>query len=218
MVNTQQLKSSKSFRLLLGSLVLGLPTIALADMMVASVASAQLRNPCPQLYYEEPFNSDRAVPAGCPPNAATQRLIDQGRAPAGSVVTPPSDSNVAPPAAPDSATPPLPETVQNVIATVTPISGTVDVVLRNDTNTEITYQALESTEQRSLAAGAEVVLEDLPTPTTINLIRPDGGFIRVAAIPEQEPGRLALSLNASGDLGENVRSLQIQADGQVLAY
>lgn len=218
MVNTQHLKSSQSFRLLLSSLVLGLPTIAIAEMITAPEATAQLRNPCPQLYYEEPFNSDRAVPAGCPPNAATQRLIDERRAPASPVVIPPSDNNVVPPAAPDSATPPLPETVQNVIATVTPVSGAVDVVLRNETNTPITYQALESTDQRTLAAGTEVVLQNLPAPTTINLIRPDGGFIRVTSVPNQEPGRLALALNATGLLGENVRSLQIQADGQVLAY
>lgn len=211
---------SKLFRLRLGSLILGLPAIAIAAITTVPVASAQLRNPCPQLYYEEPFNSDRAVPAGCPPNAATQRLIDQGRVPASPIVSPPSNGSIdstAPPAI-DSATPPLPETVQNVIATVTPVSGAVDVVLQNETNTPITYQALQSTDQRTLAAGAEVVLQGLPTPTTINLIRPDGGFIRVAAVPNQEPGRLSLSLNATGNLGENVRSLQIQADGQVLAY
>lgn len=206
-------QQSKLFSTLCGSLALGL----LATAINAKIASAQSPNPCPQLYYEEPFNSDRAVPAGCPPNAATQRLIDQGRIPPGDVA-PTTESSVAPttPTAPN--TPPLPETVQNTIAVVTPVSGAVDVVLRNDTNTAITYQALESTDQRTLAAGQEIVLQDLPIPTTINLIRPDGGFIQVAPLPAQEPGRLAVSLAASGDLGENVRSLHIQEDGQVLAY
>lgn len=210
----QQTKSFGILRVIFGGLVLGLPAIVMTEMIAATTASAQSPNPCPQLYYEEPFNSDRAVPAGCPPNAATQRLIDQGRIPANPAAVPPAVDS----AAPTPTTPPLPENVLNVIANVTPVSGTVDVVLRNDTNTAITYQALESTDQRTLAAGTEVVLQDLPVPTTINLIRPDGGFIRVATIPNQEPERLAVSLNATGNLGENVRSLQIQADGQVLAY
>lgn len=208
------IKNSEVFRVIFGSLVLALTAIATTEMIVATTVSAQSPNPCPQLYYEEPFNSDRAVPAGCPPNAATQRLIDQGRIPANPAAVPPAGNS----AAPTPTTPPLPENVQNVIATVTPVSGKVDVVLRNDTNTAITYQALESTDQRTLAAGTEVALQDLPVPTTINLIRPDGGFIRVTTSPNQESGRLAVSLNATGNLGENTRSLQIQADGQVLAY
>lgn len=196
-----------------GSLALGLSAVAAP----ASVVFAQSPNPCPQLYYEEPFNSDRAVPAGCPPNAATQRLIDQGRiAPPQPVAPAAGNSTIDNSATP--ATPPLPETVQNAIAVVTPVSGRVTVVLKNDTSTEITYQALESTDQRTLAAGEETVLQDLPAPTTINLIRPDGGFIRVTPQPGQEPGRLAVSLSASGNLSENVRSLRIQEDGQVLAY
>lgn len=210
----QQVKNPRILRVIFGGLVLGLPAIVTTEMITATIASAQSPNPCPQLYYEEPFNSDRAVPAGCPPNAATQRLIDQRRIPANPAAVPPAADS----AAPTPTTPPLPENVLNVIANVTPVSGMVDVVLRNDTNTAITYQALESTDQRTLAAGTEVVLQDLPVPTTINLIRPDGGFIRVATIPNQESGRLAVSLNATGNLGENVRTLQIQADGQVLAY
>lgn len=196
--------SSKTVKLLsaICGIAVGLPVVA----VTAKIAFAQSPNPCPQLYYEEPFNSDRAVPAGCPPNAATQRLIDQGR------IAP------AAPAPDSSATPPLPETQLRTIATVTPVSGTVSVVLKNDTNTDITYEALESTDQRTLAAGQEVTLQGLPAPTTINLNRPDGGFIKVTTVPTQEPGRLAVALGASGNLSDNVRSLQIQADGQVLAY
>lgn len=53
-----------------GSLLLSLPTIPLA----AVAQPSQALNPCPKIYYEEPFNSRNSVPEGCPPNAATQRL------------------------------------------------------------------------------------------------------------------------------------------------
>jgi hypothetical protein len=42
-----------------------------------STAASRDLNPCPKIYYEEPFNSTRAVPQGCPPNAATQNQSGQ---------------------------------------------------------------------------------------------------------------------------------------------
>lgn len=53
-----------------GGLVLSLPAIPLAAVAQLS----PVLNPCPRIYYEEPFNSRNLVPEGCPPNAATQRL------------------------------------------------------------------------------------------------------------------------------------------------
>lgn len=43
-------------------------------------------NPCPSIYYEEPFNSTRIVPTGCPANAAT--LDQQGQTSGQSSVAP----------------------------------------------------------------------------------------------------------------------------------
>ena len=54
-----------------GGLVL-VPTIPL----VAVAQSSKVLNPCPRIYYEEPFNSTRLTPENCPANAAT-RLIRQ---------------------------------------------------------------------------------------------------------------------------------------------
>ncbi|AFZ30652.1 hypothetical protein Glo7428_2124 [Gloeocapsa sp. PCC 7428] len=51
-----------------GGLLIGIPAIPLA----ASAQSSVL-NPCPRIYYEEPFNSRNFVPQGCPPNAFTQQ-------------------------------------------------------------------------------------------------------------------------------------------------
>jgi hypothetical protein len=35
-------------------------------------------NPCPGIFYEEPYNNRGVVPQGCPANAFTQQLLDQG--------------------------------------------------------------------------------------------------------------------------------------------
>jgi hypothetical protein len=190
-------------RLLLNGLVLGLLPIVLIHP-----GAAQTRNPCPRIYYEEPFDTTRSVPAGCPANAAT-RLRQPPTAPR---LTPnPQAGNASP-------TPPLPETVQETIAVVTPVGGTVDIRLQNDATTAITYQVVGNTEQRTLSGGQQVVLQGLPVPTTLTLVRPDGGFVKVRPLAAETTGVLSLSLVGTGDLGENVRTLNIQPNGQVLAY
>jgi hypothetical protein len=152
------------FGMLMSGIVLGLPTIALTEV----VAAAQTCHPCPS-------------------------------------------GNASP-------TPPLPEAVQDTIAVVTPVAGTVDIRLRNDTSTSITYQVIGNTEQRVLGGGQEVLLQNLPVPVTLTLVRPDGGFVRVTPLASEEAGLLSLALSGTDDLGENVRSLSIQPTGQVLAY
>jgi hypothetical protein len=43
----------------------------------ALAATTSLTNPCPLIYYEEPYNSTHVLPADCPPNAATRSLNGQ---------------------------------------------------------------------------------------------------------------------------------------------
>lgn len=47
------------------------PTSAGQPPVAGSTANSEALNPCPAIYYEEPFNSTRIVPQGCPANAAT---------------------------------------------------------------------------------------------------------------------------------------------------
>ena len=203
-----------------GGIRFSMPTI-----LVASGGFAQSINPCPRIYYEEPFNSSRSVPQGCPPNAATQELINQGRLPASQ----PAQSGVTTPApgtsssnTPASNTPavgvPLPETQRNAIASVTPDAGTVDIQMTNTTNTTVTYQVVGQTETRSLGAQQTVLLQDIPPPTTINLVRPDGGFVQVVPQTTTEAGILSVALNAAADLDLGNRTLQINESGQVFAF
>lgn len=70
MKKLNQIKLSKTgiFSTVFGGLLIGFPTIPLA----ATAQTSQVLNPCPKIYYEEPFNSRNLVPEGCPPNKATQ--------------------------------------------------------------------------------------------------------------------------------------------------
>lgn len=68
--------SKKNFRLfgtIFGGLLIGLPAISFP----ASAAPSPVLNPCPRIYYEEPYNTRNIVPEGCPPNAITQQLRAQ---------------------------------------------------------------------------------------------------------------------------------------------
>ncbi|MEA5552974.1 hypothetical protein VB713_18680 [Anabaena cylindrica UHCC 0172] len=61
-----------------GGLLIGLPVISHAVMAQEITANV---NPCPKIFYEEPHNNRVLVPTGCPPNALTLKLIEQGLIP-----------------------------------------------------------------------------------------------------------------------------------------
>ncbi|MBD2662899.1 hypothetical protein B6N60_00415 [Richelia sinica FACHB-800] len=60
-----------------GGLLMGLPAI---NQVMAQQTTPKV-NPCPRIFYEEPHNNRVLVPRGCPPNALTQRLLEQGLLP-----------------------------------------------------------------------------------------------------------------------------------------
>jgi hypothetical protein len=208
-MNQQNLKTTKQLGLLgtiFGSLLIGLPVIPLA----ASAAPSSALNPCPGIFYEEPHNNRVLVPQGCPPNAATLRLTQQGQV-SGEQTVPvaPNVTGVTP------IQPPLPETRQNPIAIITPTTGTVDVRLRNNTNARVSYQAIGHTEPRLLAGREEIVLQGLPTPVTITMIREDGGLLQVQPTSTSEEGILTVLLDETTNINNSRSALRIQKDGQV---
>ncbi|HAZ46953.1 MAG TPA: hypothetical protein DDW76_23475 [Cyanobacteria bacterium UBA11369] len=185
-----------------GTVLIGLPTIPI----VASATPYPALNSCPSIYYEEPYNSNIRVPQGCPPNAAMQRLSQQaGFGRRGDVFIPPTQRQPGPP---------LPELTENPIATVRIVEGLVDVKLKNDTNARISYQAIGHTEPRIIAGGEEVILQNLPTPITVTLVRDDGGLLKI--IPRSTAvGMLAVSLDETLNFDSNQGVLRIQRDGEV---
>lgn len=195
-----------------GSLLISVPAIPQAT--VAQQLSSKV-NPCPSIFYEEPHNNQVLVPQGCPPNTATLRMDQHERIhhQGFSVVVPPIP--VVRRWHSDVIQPPLPRNRQNAIASITPMAGKVNVRLKNDTNTRISYQAIGYTAPRILTGGQETVLKNLPTPVTITLVRKDGGLLKVIPIPTNKSGTLAVSLDEKTIPDNDQGVLRIQRDGQV---
>jgi hypothetical protein len=202
-----------------------------SSAQAAPETSSRSLNPCPKIYYEEPWNSTRIVPQGCPPNALTRQnqaepnqsqlnpnpgILNEppyrGRVDSGS-----SMPNQASPTPSQSSViqPPLPEEQYKAIAVIQPVAGRVTVTLRNNTNTAVSYQVIEHTEVRALAGRSETRLQNLPTPVTITLNRGDGGFLQVIPQVNSQSGALDVLLDEASTVNEEQNALRIRSDGQV---
>jgi hypothetical protein len=185
-------------------------SIAISSLAMPAMAqTTSLTNPCPRIYYEEPYNQLLILPASCPPNAATNSQTQQSQLP-----------SLRPDAARPVDTNPqlLPGNEPTPIATVSLQSGRVTVQLKNTVNTPITYQAIGHTEERILAPKSEVTLQDLPAPVTITFLRSDSGLLKVAPMANAKAGELMLMLNEATGLNDSQASVRIQTTGSVLAY
>jgi uncharacterized protein YsxB (DUF464 family) len=207
-----------------GSLILGVPAIAFSA--TAQTLSSKV-NPCPGIYYQEPFNRISIVPQGCPANdAVRQREALMGNRPMVDGVairerrvlrdreafTEPLTS--APPPA-GVIQPPLPEERSQAVANVMPMNGMVSVKLKNNTNAIVSYEAVGHTQRRFLPGGEEVVLQNLPTPVTITMVRQDEGLLEVMPVSASEQGLLEVGLDEETTLDSNQGVLRIQRDGGV---
>ncbi|MDY6782735.1 MAG: hypothetical protein SW833_09355 [Cyanobacteriota bacterium] len=180
-----------------GSLLVGVPLLP----KVASAQSVRPLNPCPGLFYQEPWNNRISVPDGCPPNGYIQR---RG-------MTNPTRPDRVPAA---TTQPPLPEQRNSAVARVEPMNGTVSVKLINQTNAEIDYQVIGHTGDRTLAGDGEVELTGIPLPVTLTAVRQDNGLIDIKT-QVSESGELEIMLNEEPNLGGSNLSIRIQEDGQV---
>lgn len=210
-----------------GGFVISLPGMFLPVVAQQSLAKV---NPCPQIFYEEPHNHQVLVPQGCPPNALTQKLMEQGLLPVGSVPATPSPSQVklgvggeAPSAT--NANPSIlneppynrsakepPPTPSTVIALT---DGRVNVKLVNDTGADVTYQVIGDTSERSLQGKTDTTLQNLNTPVTVTFQRNDGGLLMVTLEPTSPSGVLEVRLKETTDVNQDRKALQIQSDGAV---
>lgn len=177
-----------------------------ASISIAAPTSSAV-NPCPGIYYEEPHNTMRVVPMGCPPNAATLLQAEQEPVPAASLI-----NQVIPTQAP------LPENQQPTLTTIVLNSGRVDIKLKNMMNTQIIYQAIGHTEQRIMTAGTEVMLQNLPAPVSITFLRSDGGLTKVMPVKDAEPGVLDLMMHEAKNLNDSQNTVRVQSDGKVVAF
>lgn len=199
----QDTKNSTFFNALLGGLLIGLPALSIA-------ADAAPVRGCPGIYYEEPFNNDRIVPQGCPPNAATQRLIEREDLPASQYETPMPSGRAMP------VQPPLPQEQADAITNIALAGGKFDVMLMNNTNTLVSYEVIGHTQRRYLQGGEQVMLQGIPAPATIAMTRPDNGFVDITPVSGSAAGVLTISLDedeSPRDQSQGV--LSIEPDGQV---
>ncbi|MBV6625967.1 MAG: hypothetical protein KI793_24055 [Rivularia sp. (in: Bacteria)] len=198
----------KSLKRIASGFAIAIPFLPIAAFAIPKRPNPK-RNPCPKIYYEEPYNSKILVPAGCTPNAATARWKKTGQAVDQSIQLPPRVTKVKP------IQPPLPEARQSAIAMVKPMAdGKVSITLKNDTNTPISYHVVSHTQTRILPVREEIILREIPTPATITLVREDGGFLNVEPVATEE-GMLTVSLDEKRKPDNNQGVIRIQADGQV---
>ncbi|MGB3300869.1 MAG: hypothetical protein WBA76_21595 [Phormidesmis sp.] len=128
------------------------------------------------------------------------------------------DTTIAPsttvPSTAAPSTEPLPETLDEAIATVTPLNNQLSISLMNTTGTTVTYEVLGDTSRRVLMAGESVMLQAISLPVTITTVREDNGFLSVAAT-SSVAGLFEISLSQRPDLDNDQSVIRIQADGQV---
>jgi len=175
-------------------------------------AGATKVNPCPRIYYEEPFNSRNLVPQGCPPNAFSQGQQPQGETTTQGVPVTPQTST----SRNTTTQTPLPSEQQAPRTTIALANGRVNVRFINDTGARITYQVIGDTEPRSLEGKANVMLQDISAPVTVTFQREDGGLLSVTPqASTEQPGMLEVTFDETTDVSQDTKAMRIQQNGSV---
>jgi hypothetical protein len=112
---------------------------------------------------------------------------------------------------------PLPENQIEADAVVSPHNETVDIQLKNQTNALITYQVIGHTGEELISGRDNVMLQDIPLPATVTLVREDNGLLRVIPI-SSDTDMLEVMLEEEQSLDNEQGSVRIQRGGQVLVY
>ncbi len=109
---------------------------------------------------------------------------------------------------------------QKLLTTLPRTASTVELRIKNNTRAPITLQTVGYTERRLLSGSQEIVLRDIPIPTTIVMARQDNGFINVQPMSAKsaQSDRIGISLNEGRGLNDSQLTVGIQPNGQVIAY
>jgi hypothetical protein len=199
-LSTGNLMSLSNLNLFKSAILCG----SLFSLSISSVANAvPMVNPCPRIYYEEPHNTTRIVPLGCPANEATKAQSDRMILPTIKSTSPMSTSILK---------------EQRAIATVIPQSGQITMRLKNTMQTMVNYQALGETGMRSLQSGEEILMQNLPLPITLTLNRADGGLVKVVPMSNEREGILGIAITEANGLSDSQLNILVQSEGQVYAY
>lgn len=191
--------------------------LAIAPFDKAAFAQDNTPN-CPGIFYREPFTRRVAAPAGCPlteyqQQQATEPVVPETVTPAPAVVAPVvTDPTMNPPMGISGV--PLPESRDQAVAIASPTNNQLSISLINNTGALVTYEVVGDTQVRELMPNESAMLQNLPLPKTITLVRPDAGLLDIAA-EGMEDGMLQISLSAETTLDSTQGVIRIQPDGQV---
>jgi hypothetical protein len=111
--------------------------------------------------------------------------------------------------------PPTPEQQQAASAQINPLGDKISIRLVNQTGTDITYQVIGDTNQRTLAGQSQATLQTLNVPTTITFYRSDYGLLMARPQVSSQPGVLEVSLWPTTDLGMDKNALTVERTGAV---
>lgn len=98
------------------------------------------------------------------------------------------------------------------VVTLNETDGEIAVLLKNNTNAAIDYQAIGFTENQTLEGGKEHMLQGLPLPVVIRAARQDDGFVTTEPMINEE-GMLEVTLDEAGE--RNIGVVRIEEDGGV---
>ncbi|BAZ38340.1 hypothetical protein NIES4101_42770 [Calothrix sp. NIES-4101] len=102
----------------------------------------------------------------------------------------------------------------NAVAAVSPTDGRVSVLLINQTNAPVVYQAIGDTQQRILPGRSQITLQNLSTPANVNFYRQDRGLLMVTPQSSSQ-GTLQVTLQETTDFAMDRTSLRIENNGSV---
>lgn len=98
------------------------------------------------------------------------------------------------------------------VVTIPETQGTIDVIVKNNTNAAIDYQAIGFTENQTLEGGEEHTMQGLPVPVVIRAARQDDGFVTTEPMINDD-GVLEVALDEAGE--RNLGVVRIEEDGGV---
>jgi len=101
------------------------------------------------------------------------------------------------------------------VAIVPPVSGEVNVRLKNETYADVNYQLLGHTKLRTLPGRTTITLQGADVPTTLTLQRLDSGLLDIEPTEVDDEGTLTLTLRETLDFEESKVVMTIEPSGQV---
>jgi hypothetical protein len=201
-----------------GSLLIGLPAIARQMPLVCAIptmaADKQLSqvNSNPTNLNQAPANGGTSTsPLNPRPNIFNEVPYNRSR---GTPTTDPSAAPMRQPAPESEIQAPLPEEQQAPSAMVMPVNGKINIKLMNTTNAVVTYQVIGDTNQRTLAGGLDVTLQNIKTPVTVTFVREDKGLLNVSPKAASQ-GLLEVRLDESTNLDEDQDTVRVEKGGTV---